>query len=829
MRVKKLAFLLIWSYAPLAAHADLYFDTNALDLSDEQKKQLNLKSFSDATTASPDILNVDVQVNGVSVGQRSIAFDVCEKTLCAVYSPRLLAELGVRIEQFPSLAALGADQTLSSIDKYIPQATSLFDPAKQQLLISMPQLALKPQVRGDVSPSLWDDGLPMLFTSYNLNGMESRYSEGKESSQYLNLRSGANLGAWRVRNYSYYNHDSNEEDRWHSMQTWIERDIRALRSHLKIGESATTKLVFDSFNFSGLMLASDDGMLPQSQQGFAPIIRGIAISHAQVEVRQKNNIIYQSWVPPGAFEITDLFPTSSSGDLEVLIREEDGSVRSFIQPFSSAPEMVREGQMKYAFSSGKYRSDNVDATQQKFVQGEIIYGLLNSTTLYGGIMGAEHYAATAIGIGQGLGELGAVSVDFTHAESYFYDRDVTKGNSVQFRYNKNITATDTTMTLAGYRYSTSGYYSFEEASEAWRDNDSRHYGQPKQRMQLILNQSLSDWGGLTFSAYQQNYWQGKGGKTRSMTLGYNFNFAGVGVSLNYSDNQTQGRDGNDRIASLNLSLPLSRWLSPNNTALVNFSQTHSQNGRSQSQATFTGTALSDHNLNYSLSQSYSRDERSESSSGSAASLRYTGSKGVASAGYSTEYGENQRVNYGLQGSVVLHPYGLTLAQELPEGGASALVHAPDGGSLKVKNTTGVAIDSVGNAIVPWLTVYQENIIAIDAQSAEDDVEIDNTQQRVVPSRGALVLAEFKPQRGNRLYARLRWQGKNVPYGAMVNTGDGHSGIVNERGEVYLSGLNQHAVLSVSWGIGKHCLASVDFSNVKKINGIALMDVECRAN
>ena len=98
MRVKKLALLLTWGCTPLTAHADLYFDTNALDLSDEQKQQLNLQSFSDASTASAGSLNVEVLVNGISAGQRNIAFDACGKTLCAVYSPALLAELGVRTE-----------------------------------------------------------------------------------------------------------------------------------------------------------------------------------------------------------------------------------------------------------------------------------------------------------------------------------------------------------------------------------------------------------------------------------------------------------------------------------------------------------------------------------------------------------------------------------------------------------------------------------------------------------------------------------------------------------------------------------------------------------
>lgn len=829
MKVRKLALLLTWGCSPFAAHAELYFDTNALDLSDEQKQQLNLESFSDVETASAGSWSVEVLVNGRSTGQQVIIFEACGKTLCARYTPALLAALGVRTEQFEKLTAVSADQGLTNIGDYIPQATSVFDSARQQLRLSVPQAALKPVVRGDISPAQWDDGLPMLFTSYNLNGMEARYSGEKERSQYINLRSGANLGPWRLRNYSYYSHDNQAGSSWQSMQTWLERDIRSLRSRLKMGQSATTALVFDSFNFSGLMLASDDGMLPQSQQGFAPIVRGIAMSHAQIEVRQKGNIIYQTWVPPGAFEINDLFPTASSGDLEVIVREEDGSVRTFIQPFSSAPAMVREGQLKYALTGGKYRSDNAAAIEQTFAQSEVVYGLLNATTLYGGMVGAAHYAAAAIGIGQGLGEMGAISVDVTHARSRFSDRESAKGNSLQFRYSKSITATETTMTLAGYRYSTSGYYSLEEASEAWRNDESRTYGQPKQRMQLTLNQNLGSWGGLSLSAYQQNYWQGNGGKTRSMTLGYNTTISGVGVSLSYSDNQTQGRDGSDKIYSLNLSLPLNRWLSPKNTALLSYSQTQSQSGRSQNQATLSGTALSDNNLNYALSQSYTHDNDSEDRSGSAASLRYTGSKGVASAGYSTEYGQSRRFNYGLQGSLLVHPYGVTLGQELPEGGASALVHAPGGGSLKVKNSTGVSTDSAGNAVVPWLTVYQENIIPLDAQSAADDVEIGNTLQRVIPSRGALVLAEFKPQRGNRLYARLQWQGKKVPYGALVSTDDAHTGIVNERGEVYLSGLKDNALLSVSWGSGKRCLATVDFDKVKKVNGIAIMDLECRAN
>lgn len=61
-------------------------------------------------------------------------------------------------------------------------------------------------------------------------------------------------------------------------------------------------------------------MLPYSQRGYAPVIRGIANSNAEVSVRQNGYLIYQQNVAPGAFEINDLYSTTNSGDLEVTVK-----------------------------------------------------------------------------------------------------------------------------------------------------------------------------------------------------------------------------------------------------------------------------------------------------------------------------------------------------------------------------------------------------------------------------------------------------------------------------------------------------------------------------
>jgi outer membrane usher protein len=57
-------------------------------------------------------------------------------------------------------------------------------------------------------------------------------------------------------------------------------------------------------------------------------------------------------VQPGAFAITDLNPTSSSGDLEVTVEEKDGTQQRYTVPYSTVPLLQREGRWKYDLVAG---------------------------------------------------------------------------------------------------------------------------------------------------------------------------------------------------------------------------------------------------------------------------------------------------------------------------------------------------------------------------------------------------------------------------------------------------------------------------------------------
>lgn len=195
-----------------------------------------------------------------------------------------------------------------------------------------------------------------------------------------------------------------------------------------MGDSNTGNDVFDSVGFRGARLYSSDSMYPDSLQGYAPTVRGIARTAAKLTIRQNGYVIYQSYVSPGAFSITDLNPTSSSGDLEVTVDEKDGSQQRYTVPYSTVPLLQREGRFKYDVVAGDFRSGNSQQSSPFFFQWNI------NCRVTRGLYRIRWYA---VGLTLHRGGfrhrskprgLGAVSVDLTHARSQLADDSTHQGS-----------------------------------------------------------------------------------------------------------------------------------------------------------------------------------------------------------------------------------------------------------------------------------------------------------------------------------------------------------------------------------------------------------------
>jgi outer membrane usher protein len=836
---RTLLSMVVMATMPISeAMAEDYFDPNAVEQRGAQRSKLDLSSFSQSGGQEPGIYPVDIYLNGNFVGSQSTRFEAWAGGLQPVLRKADFLRWGLKENATSDFMKLNPSQPIKDIASAIPQARTRFDFGQQRLNISIPQEYVRKDAQGYVAPEEWDDGVNALFVNYGYSGADSwsEYRSGSNNNSYLNLRSGINLGPWRVRNYTTYTR-SQDRDRWNSINTFVQRDIKPWKSQLVLGESYTPSEVFDSFAFRGAQLYSDDTMQPESLRGFAPVVRGIAQSNAQVTIRQDGNIIWQAYVPPGPFSITDLYPTSASGDLEIVIKEANGSVRQFIQPFSAVPIMQREGRFKYSLTAGQYRSTGGAAKKPGFIQGAGIYGLPFSSTLYGGSILSGDYASASVGVGKGLGMLGSISLDGTFANTRLMN-DTYRGGSFRFQYAKDVAMSGTTFTLAGYRYSTSGYYDFNEANgyyantlppgfrgdpnnrdeveRARRDwQDWRYSHNKRSKAQLNVNQSLRDYGSVFLSAYQQQYW-GVTGKERSLTLGYNTSIDAINYSFNYTYSQTPFYADNDQIFSLAVQIPFDRFVPK---SWLNLSASTNNHDKSTSAVGLSGTALADNNLSYSVQQGYSNQGVGVNGN---ASLNYKARFGEYQAGYNYTR-HTRQLNYGATGGIVVHPYGVTLSQ--PLGDTMALVRAENADDVRLLNQTGIATDGRGYAVVSNVTPYRRNQLSLDPNSLGEHVDLLNDSQTVVPSQGALALANYPTVSGMKLYVSLR--GRDVPFGARASVINGDAiavGIVDDKQQVYLSGVPASGVIEVNWK-DDHCQAPFALGQAKL--GVNSVTAECR--
>ena len=109
----------------------------------------------------------------------------------------------------------------------------------------------------------------------------------------------------------------------------------------------------------------------------------------------------------------------------------------------------------------------------------------------------------------------------------------------------------------------------------------------------------------------------------------------------------------------------------------------------------------------------------------------------------------------------------------------------------------------GYAIIPYASAYRNNRIALNPDSFNDNTEIKNNVQNVVPISGAVARATFDTSIGIRALLSLTHNGKPIRFGSMVQeTGSQISSIADDDGRVYLTGLPLTGKLLVQWGISR---------------------------
>ena len=829
---------------PFGASAALHFEPSMIS---GEYSVASLSAFEQGAALAPGRYPVDIYVDGNRVGRRTLAFSLADTPdphdhsgLHACLTGDVLALTGVKMAAFPSLQQASAGGCVP-LEKIIPGSFMTFDTDAMRLNISIPQAALVHRPRGWVSPAYWDEGINAALLGWQVSGSRNDGEYGNSNSDYLYLTSGLNLGAWRLRDNSTWSRSENpyqSHNQWRHINTWAERTIIPWRSELLLGDATTRDTIFDAFSFQGVRLATSDSMYPESVRSYAPVIRGVAASNARVSVIQNGNVIYRTFVAPGAFVIDDLNTVSSAGDLTVDVREADGSLRVFTVPYSSLPVLQRQGHVRYALTGGRYRSAGRDTELPAFMQAELQWGLPHNVTVYGGMLQASRYHSVALGAGINLGEWGALSADLTQANSILADQSRHQGQSVRFLYSRSLLTTGTTFQLAGYRYSTQGYHTFSETAErnmsGWNGEDvevdatgrlvrpdwSQYYNLYNSRRQQVtvsVSQSLGTLGSAYVNGSHQTYWQ-SGASTDSLQVGLSSTFHSVNWSFSWGYSHVSGQPDADRSLYLALSVPLGS--SGPTPVYVSTSANRDSDGNTTTQAAVSGTADSEQ-VSWAVSQGYGRRDGDSGD----ASVDYSGTDGSLSAGYG--YSRHYRqVRYGASGGVILHSGGATFGQ-LP-GETSVLVDAQGAAGANIADTQGIHTDSRGYAIVPYASQYIKNDVALDVSTLDNHTDIDNPVASVVPTEGAIVRARFRVHRGAHALLTLLHNGKPLPFGATVSSSSG-SGLVGDGGQVYLTGLSSHDTLKAEWGSGPDQQCRVRLSLPPDAKNLPLLQqhVNCR--
>jgi outer membrane usher protein len=824
-----------------ASGADAEFDRSLL--SGAGQNTTDLARFEHGNPMMPGNYNADIYLNNAWVGRSDVRFAAAGAKASATpcVDRKLLDQLGLHPDNVPAetLAQLQDPAACVSIDSLIPGATMTFDMTNLRLDTTVPQAYLKQLPRGYVSSQYWDSGVSAALLNYNFNGYHTSSQGQDQTTAFLGLNAGFNVGQWYFRQDSNVNWQSGTagapaHTQWQDINTYVQRDLPTLRALLTVGDSYTDGQVFDSYALRGIQLATDDRMLPQSLQGYAPIVRGVAQTNAMVTVRQNGVLIYQTTVAPGPFALKDLYPTGYGGSLDVTVTEADGRVSTFSVPYASVVQLLRPGITRFDIAVGQLRNLSI-GHEPTVAQATLQHGFNNLLTGYAGIVASQGYDAALLGTALNT-RYGAFALDLTQARAQIPGYSTQSGQSMRLSYSKIFPDTNTSLTVAAYRYSTSGYFGLTDAAQARSDTRNGinpfNYvapvpqtsidGEPasslltpvqqaslsgssavvsttglqRQRstFSITMSQQLGGHAGSFYvNGSASDYWN-KSGTDTQFQVGYNNSFHRVNYSVSATRTlDTLGRYDNEYL--LSFTVPLGN--SPR-APTFSLNTTHDQSGGTQEQAMINGTAGSDNQFYYGATASRG-DNGADAGTTNSGGVNggYRSPYALVNASYGEGNGYSQ-TSLGVSGAVVAHPGGITFGQ--PMGDTVGIVYVPGAAGARLESAAGARIDSSGYALVPYLTPYILNTIQIDPKGLPLDVQLDATSAQVAPYAGAVVMLKFKTQLGRTVIVRTHLEnGDAPPFGAEVfNEKNVSMGLIGQAGQALLRGVQQVGQLSVRW-------------------------------
>lgn len=782
---------------------DIKFNTDILDLND--RANIDLSQFSQGGFIMPGTYSMVVRINQQDLPEYPVVFrppvdDPKGSAVCL--SPDLVEQLGLKPDVAKAVTWWENGQCLDLTSLKGMEARG--DLSQAILHLSIPQIYLEYTSDNWDPPSRWDDGIPGLLMDYNLNGQLRRQQSQGEKGYSLsgNGTTGANLGAWRLRAdwQMSVEHQTGEgqetQKNWDWSRYYAYRAIRSLGARLTLGEDYLTSQIFENFRFSGVSLNSDDNMLPPNLRGYAPEVTGIARSNAKVTVSQQGRVLYETQVAAGPFRIQDI-NNAVSGRLNVRVEEQDGSVQTFQMDTASIPYLTRPGQVRYKLASGKPSDWQHRADGPLFAMGDASWGINNGWSLYGGGLVGGDYNAVSVGFGRDLLILGALSFDVTQSRAQLAQQGTLSGRSFRLSYSKIFDEYDSQVTFAGYRFSERNFMQMGEYLSARRDGTVTN--QSKEMYTVSFNKQFRDLGLSAYVDYQhQTYWDRPRNDRLSLSLSRYFDigeFRNLSVSLSaYRNTYNSVRDDG---MFLSLSMPFGT------SGSLSYNATTNRNDTSNRVSYYD---RADERTSYQLSAGTARS--GESLSGY---ISHQGDNAQVNANANYQAGDYSSMGVSLQGGMTATLEGAAMHRSGILGGTRLLLDTDGAPNVPVRGYGAITrTNAFGKAVVGDISSYYRSKASIDLDKLDDNTEASSSVTHATLTEGAIGYRRFAVISGMKAMAVIRLaDGSTPPFGATVlNEKARETGIVNDGGSVYLSGIKAGETMSVRWGGRIQCAISL---------------------
>ncbi|MEZ2683557.1 fimbria/pilus outer membrane usher protein [Proteus vulgaris] len=697
------------------------------------------------------------------------------------------------------LTSLGIDTEFYKITKENQEIIPLIDYlidfkyqfSNQKLNLIIPQKALIKKTDYAINEQDWDNGITALFTQYSYS---IKYHQKKSFEQKLNLHSGINIGAWRVRSQSGFNWIKDSyQSKLSSIYTY--RQINSFSSVFYGGKFSPTTRILSNDKIIGFQLISNNLISNKNLYANSPIIEGTADTQAQVIIKQGDKIIYETTVPPGPFLLNSL-PSIGSEKLILEIKETDGRVKVSTHYFTSLPNQLNQGSYQYNIISGTL-PDHPNNKNALFILSEFSYGLSQKITSYSAIKKQDNQQKYLSGLSLDLGVLGGLATDIS------YEKNNNDKIKYQFRYQKNIPITQT--------YFTSGISFYHYLDNSLSKNHI------KKNYSLSLSQNINELGFISLHYYDKTYHN----SSKEFEIGASFSSSFNRVNYHLKYDFKKEKHFPDHYFSFNFHIPIGdsehyQWIN---------NQTNYQiNNKRYTNSTNIGGTLLNNNLGYSINYQHTHHPKRKYNQFSANTRYQNNYQSYSFSGNKSENGYN--LNFLANGALVLHSEGITLTPRL--GKTFALVNTQGIAGIKTSFSPNLETDIFGNLILNNITPYRINKIKLNAATLPQSVETEYYSKSIIPTLGAISKVTFPMKTGYRIIFKSITP---LPFASKVTVLDKEDniisqGLVTEKNIIFLSGIPDNGLIKVKWGEDKQCQFNYNLSFDEKKKSLIKKEVTC---